>query len=253
MSGRTLDIDWASWLARWDAQQAGYSSRREERFALMLDLVEAVRGEAPLVLDLACGPGSVSQRLLARLPAASAVAVDVDPVLLALGQGALGDAGGRLHWVEADLRDPSWAVSLPGGPYDAILSTTALHWLTPPVLRRVYADAAALLAPGGLMLNGDQFNDLSTQPGIRQAVALTRVLRGGRRTAETWEQWWDALAAEPGMADLLERRARLQHGAHHGPDAPTLELHRAALNDAGFAETGVVWSDLDDRVLLAVR
>lgn len=48
-------VDWQHWLDRWDAQQAGYLPRREERFATMLDLVEAVAGAAPRVLDLAAG------------------------------------------------------------------------------------------------------------------------------------------------------------------------------------------------------
>jgi trans-aconitate methyltransferase len=59
-------------------------------------------------LDLACGPGSIAQRLLVRFPAARAVAVDFDPVLMRLGQDALGDLDGRLRWVEADLRRPDW-------------------------------------------------------------------------------------------------------------------------------------------------
>jgi trans-aconitate methyltransferase len=35
------------------------------------------------VLDLGCGPGSLAARLLERLPAASVVAIDSYPLLLA--------------------------------------------------------------------------------------------------------------------------------------------------------------------------
>src|SRR5690606_39217095 len=85
------DSDWPSWLRRYDTQQAAYLPAREERFTAMLNVLGALLPEEFVALDLACGPGSISQRLLERFPRARAVAVDVDPVLLAMGQGALGD------------------------------------------------------------------------------------------------------------------------------------------------------------------
>src|SRR6202161_4342386 len=75
------------WIGRWDRQQEVYMADREDRFTALIDAVEAgaVRPD-PLVLDLGCGPGSLSVRLLARLPEATVVAVDADPVTLALGR-----------------------------------------------------------------------------------------------------------------------------------------------------------------------
>ena len=82
-----------------------------------------------LVLDLGCGPGSLSVRLLDRLPGAIVIAVDADPLLLALGRAAWADRPG-LRFADLDLRDPGWAASLGlDRPVDAVVSTTALHWL----------------------------------------------------------------------------------------------------------------------------
>ena len=81
-------MNWQGWLERWDAQQRTYVPEREERFAVIADVVAAVAGDRPRVLDLGCGPGSLSLRLLDRLPGASVVAVDADPVLLTLGRRA---------------------------------------------------------------------------------------------------------------------------------------------------------------------
>jgi len=248
-------VDWPRWMERWDAQQTSYLPRREERFAVMIDAVEVACGPDPLVLDLAAGPGSLAQRLLARLPAARAVAVDVDPVLLAMGRSVLGDQGGRLAWAEADLRAPGWAGALPGARFDAVLSTTALHWLPPADLLRVCHDVAGLLRPGGLFLNGDHLGFAPSQPTLRRVVTGVRDLRHGRARlpAETWTQWWEAVAREPGVDALIERRVALAHEVWHGDVAPLEVLHAAALADAGFAEVAVLWSDLDDRVLAAVR
>src|SRR5581483_11261137 len=110
--GAVTQPDWATWLRRWDAQQSGYVVDREERFAAMLDAVAALLPAEFVALDLACGPGAISQRLLRRFPEARCVATDLDPVLLALGQGALGDWGGRLRWIEADIRSGHLAETL---------------------------------------------------------------------------------------------------------------------------------------------
>ena len=145
----SVAVDWAGWLRRWDAQQTAYLPEREARFNAMLDAVDILLPEEFVALDLACGPGAVSQRLLARFPKAHCVAVDLDPVLLTMGQAVLGSMGGRLRWVEADLMSPDWVDKLGESQVDAVLSTTALHWLAPEYLTRVYRELGELVRPGG--------------------------------------------------------------------------------------------------------
>jgi trans-aconitate methyltransferase len=49
-------------------------SDRERLFSTLLDVVEAMAGAAPTVVDLACGPGSITSRLLdAGFPQAGVV------------------------------------------------------------------------------------------------------------------------------------------------------------------------------------
>lgn len=207
MSETQSTIDWHHWLQRWDAQQTGYLPEREARFAAMLDVLEALLPEHFVALDLACGPGAISQQLLARFPQASSMAVDVDPVLLTLGQGALGTMHGRLRWIDADLRDPVWTLALGVTQVDAILSTTALHWLPAAHLVRLYQDLAQLLRPGGVFLNGDHLRFGPQLPTFRTLARTLyeRTLHESfeLRQGEDWRSWWDALAAEPGMAELF--------------------------------------------------
>lgn len=77
-------VDWMGWLRRRDLQQEGYVPEREARFTAILDALAELLPASFVALDLACGPGSISQRLLDRFPEAHAVAVDLDPVLLAI-------------------------------------------------------------------------------------------------------------------------------------------------------------------------
>jgi SAM-dependent methyltransferase len=241
-----------SWITRWDRQQEGYLPDREERFTALIDAVEAGAGRPdPLVLDLGCGPGSLSARLLDRLPRATVVAIDTDPLLLALGREAHAGRAG-LRFADLDLRVEGWAAALGlGRPADAAVSTTALHWLSESGLRTAYAELASALRPGGLFLNGDHL-DTGTPELRRLEHALAeraKRRRFGSDLPEDWGQWWEAAAADPALADLVAARS----AGHSGSESTHLALHTAALGDAGFGEIGTLWQHGNDRILCAIR
>jgi SAM-dependent methyltransferase len=250
-------VDWAEWLRRWDVQQTGYLPDREARFTAMLDVLEALLPEAFVALDLACGPGAISQRLLARFPKARSIAVDLDPVLLTMGQAILGDVGGRLRWVEADLTNPEWINLLGETQLDAVLSTTALHWLSPEVLTRVYRELGELVRPGGVLLNGDNLKFAPHLPSFQKVAQATKDRAQAdafeRHGLENWERWWAALQAEPSLQALFAERERRFGWKVPGRRAPIFDVHVAALRDGGFREVGVIWQHMENRVLMAVR
>lgn len=242
------------WLERWDRQQERYLPDREERFAVIADLVEAAAERPnPLVLDLGAGPGSLSLRLLDRIPAAQVVAVDADVALLGLARAACHDRR-SLRIVEQDLRDPRWTDSLElCRPVDAIVSTTALHWLTEAELAAVYRECFALLRPGGVLLNGDHLIEpAAALAQLQQRVLDGRVARIGTAGREDWASWWAALAEAPELADLAEA-GRPRPLDHDVPEPPSHLDHLRLLGDAGFAEVGTVWQVGPERVLVAVR
>lgn len=250
-------VDWRAWLRRWDAQQTAYLPDREGRFHAMLEVLDILLPEAFVAIDLACGPGAISQRLLSRFPKARSIAVDLDPVLLAMGQAVLGDMGGRLRWVEADLMKPDWVSHLETSSVDAVLSTTALHWLAPEYLTRVYRELGDLIRPGGVFLNGDNMTFAPHLPSFQQLSEIVRQRRDEeafkRQGLEDWQSWWDALAAEPALKELFAERERRFAWKTAGWHTPIFDVHEAALRDAGFREVGVIWQRFNNRVLLAIR
>ena len=231
---------------------------REERFTALIDAVQAGTGRPdPLVLDIGCGPGSLGVRLRERLPKAEIVGVDADPVTLALGRAAHGD---QMTFVTADLRAPGWLTGLGlRRQLDAAVSTTALHWLPEQGLRSLYAELAALLRPGGLFLNGDHLREDEAQaPALALLGRALPELEDRRRFpdghGESWQGWWEAVAADKGLAPLAAERTRLRFDAHHGSSRSTLlRTHVDALRAAGFAEVGTLWQRGDSRLLAAVR
>jgi SAM-dependent methyltransferase len=253
--GRVADLtnDWHAWLQSWELQQDRMMRGREERFTVIVDAVRIHCGESPRVLDLGAGPGSLAARLVRALPGASVVAVERDPVVLEVGRHAL-EAETRIRFVERDLADPG-LVDL-GSGFDAAVSTTALHWLDRPQLGRLYRSLGAMLRPRGLFLNGDHL-----QPRERSAIDhLATAIGEGRAVPDrdlppeqTWDGWWEAIEADPGLASAVARRRVLGFEHPHHPDQPSLEDHELALTEAGFSCVGILWQRFDDRVLAAMR
>jgi SAM-dependent methyltransferase len=247
------------WIDRWEQQQEDHLPDREDRFTALIDAVEEGTGRPdPVVIDLGSGPGSLSVRLLDRMPAATVLAVDADPVTLALGRAAHGDRPG-LRFVDADLREPGWPAQLGlDRKADAAVSTTALHWLREPELRAMYAELTTVLRPGGLLLDGDHFRlDEARSPtlaaldkALLQREELRRFPHGHR---ESWRGWWEAVTADPALAaQAAERERRRVAASHHDSESVFLSTHLAALRAAGFAETGILWQRGENRLLCAV-
>ncbi|MCT9077611.1 class I SAM-dependent methyltransferase [Streptomyces fulvoviolaceus] len=245
--------DWQAWQESWDRQQEVYMPDREERFRVMLDMVEALVGPAPRVLDLACGTGSITARLLARFPKATSTGIDLDPALLAIARGTF-EGDDRVTFVEADLKTADWPTRLPHQSYDAVLTATALHWLHSDPLATLYGQVAGLVRHGGVFMNADHMIDDST-PRINAAereqrhAVMERAQQGG---ALDWAEWWQVAANDPVLAEPTAKRFEI-YGEHADGDMPSAAWHARVLREKGFAEARPVWSSPADTLLLALK
>ncbi|MFD7285489.1 class I SAM-dependent methyltransferase [Streptomyces sp. NPDC059863] len=243
------------WVRRWERQQQRYAVDREERFTVIGDVVEHVTAGCarPLLMDLGCGPGSLAARLAARLPGAEIVAVDMDPVLLELGRTHHADAA---RYVDTAIGDDGWTDALElDRPLDAAVSTTALHYLPEHTLLDTYRHLAALLRPGGVLVNGDHFPP--SGPLCADLTALVGRRRAERSRAhahEDWETWWEDAARAPELADLfVQRESRRSTGPGGGTYDRSASRHAELLRRAGFSHVTSVWQFGDSQVLVAVK
>ncbi len=245
-------VDWNAWAERWDVQQAGYLPDREQQFALMLTVVEHLTGTPERFVDLACGPGSIAQRALARFPAAEIVGVDLDPFLLEIARQTVDG----VRFVEADLRADGWDVVLPEGQIDAVCSATALHWLAPADLERLAQTLARRMRPGAVFVNADTMrlgpSDVPRLDAL--AVSLRDEIWAESHASgiEDWAAWWEAAGEEPQFADLLAERDRRFADRNQGREitiTDTLESFRKA----GFAEVAVLGQVADKHLFTAIR
>ncbi|MGH3586056.1 MAG: class I SAM-dependent methyltransferase, partial [Pseudonocardia sp.] len=202
------------------------------------------------IVDLGCGPGSLTARLAKAFPAAEIVGVDTDPLLLGLAEGVGG--GGRL--VRIDLTDPGWPDATGvEGPWDAAVSSTALHWLAPDALAGLYATVAGRLRPGGVFVDADhRAPDEPVVADLARHVRNARALRAGVTDNEDWGAWWDGVLADPDLAPLVDARSATTI-AHDGGSGLTIGAQAQMLRTAGFSAAAPVWQCGDDHVLVGVR
>lgn len=242
-------------LQLWEAQQAGYVHQRAQRFGVILDTLDYRFGSPELVLDAGAGPGSLSKLILERFPAARVVVLDHDPALLELARHNLREHLERVQLVDADLLDRNWSTSFEGTP-QAIVSSTALHWLPADGVLRFLQEAAQVLADGGLFLNADHYE--AHIPGsFFEQVSVEDDRRLQRRSFDgtgipDWPGWWDRFAEVAGFEALLAERNRRYAASREHPDA-TPGLHIEALKLAGFREAGTLWQYFDDYIVYGLR
>ena len=244
-------------VSSWESQQNSHIRFRETRFGIMLDIAEQAFGGDFKSLDVACGPGSLSRRLLDRFPESRVNSVDFDPVLLAIGRNSMSAYGDRVSWIEGDLRKNDWPGELTPGPFDCAMSTTALHWLSADSLRNLYRNIYSVLKEGGIFMNGDHMILEERVDRVHDLVHKANERWSKRSFAENkapnWEQWWSKIRDKEKFNGLLEERARRYSNPDNHNQMVSLNRHIDYLKQAGFRFIDVVWQYSNDRILVAVK
>jgi tRNA (cmo5U34)-methyltransferase len=184
------------------------SSDRAERYLERIDTIlprtdgeEVLRSILPAeprsVLDLGCGDGRLAALVLESCPTVDRVlAVDLSPPMLARARERF-DGDRRVDVQTFDLADSLQ----PLGSFDVIVSGFAIHHLADERKRRLFAEVAAQLQPGGLFANLEVV--ASSSPELH-ATFLEAIGRPGDdpedhlADAESQAQWM----REAGLADV---------------------------------------------------
>jgi len=261
-------MDWRHWFDRWEAMQSAYLPQRQHRFDLMFRLPDFPCDADVRILDLGCGPGSVTFCALRYYPNARVIAVDADPVLLAMGKGLSADGGADIRsadsadfltsssvssvqsvdFILGDLRDGGWWADYDGA-FDLVVSATALHWLTEAHLAQVYRRVYRALKPGGWFFNADHIaaDDPAMQARYRELLhAWQRV--NFDAGAEDWDGFWRGFEAALAQDDIPAQREAVTYWEGSDDGLPR-QFHLDTLRACGFADVVVHWQDLGEALV----
>jgi trans-aconitate 2-methyltransferase len=210
-----------------------------------------------LVLDAGCGTGRVTEAVLDRVPAGKVIALDGSARMVTEARRRLGDGGGRLAFMVADLRDPLPVVP---GRLDAVISTATFHWL--PDHDALFGNLAAALRPGGRLeaQAGGAGNTASVMEALERVApgeayphtfatageTARRLEAAGFTQVETWlveerapfasREELESFLATVLLWPQLSRRHPTQHAgfvARVADELPGLELDYVRLNLRG--------------------
>jgi trans-aconitate 2-methyltransferase len=147
---------------RWDpAQYARYAGERGRPF---LDLIARIGHDAPRrVVDLGCGPGTLTELLARRWPEAAIEGIDSSPEMIDRAAELTGD---RLTFRMGDVAD--WQ---PPADVDVIVSNATLQWV--PRHQQLFQRWAAGLPPGGWIALQVPGNFEAPSHGLMRNLALS--------------------------------------------------------------------------------
>jgi len=197
----------------------------------MLDtIVVCLPPRVDRILELGCGTGELSLKLLKHFPTAEILAVDYSPRMIEWAESKIKAAGYGDRWKSIELDFGDWAnnreVDPIGKDYHACVSSLAIHHLTNEIKGKLFKQIKNSLKPGGVFWNAD--------PIALESPQLTEIYQ---TTREDW-------AIEQG-ATLAEVRAKIGTSNNYGYSShdqlATMEEHLQMLKAAEFASVAVPW------------
>jgi tRNA (cmo5U34)-methyltransferase len=201
------------------------------RYDEMLEVVTCcVPSTSKKILELGCGTGELTLKILERCPDAEIIALDYSPRMISFAQRKVVQAGYEQRWLGKEADFGEWANHPDkfdfGANFDACISSLAIHHLTDEMKQNLFTRIYKTLSTGGCFWNAD--------PTLAEAPALAEVYKLAR------EEW--AIQQGTTLADV---RARVGNSSTHGYSSQdqlaTLETHVQMLKQAGFPTVAVPW------------
>ena len=162
-----------------------YDLHLERRMPLVVPMLEELVAALPplppgsSVCDLACGTGNAAFMVATAYPGIRLVLLDEDEALLDIADEKIGDFSEDVELLKAHVAADGEA--LPGGPYDAVVASLALHAIVGHEVEGaevesryelLFQSVLGALEPGGHLLAGDHVGTLGL---YRQLKAMERA------------------------------------------------------------------------------
>jgi tRNA (cmo5U34)-methyltransferase len=127
---------------------------REEQIAALVSLIPAGRDEAFTAVELGAGAGVLARAVLEAFPRCRYLALDGSETMRAQLARELSSFGARIEVGAFELGKRAWRHGLPR-PLRCVLASLVVHHLPAAGKKRLFADLAGRLDPGGALLLAD--------------------------------------------------------------------------------------------------
>ncbi len=209
----------ASFSKNYLDNSAGFIPDRQR----MLDLMAYLAGccfpaQAEIrSLDLGCGDGILTTRLLLAFPRLRAVLVDGSTEMLEVARARLSTSAAACTFVRSSFQELRTKDPLQGS-FDLVVSSLAIHHLDTPGKDALYRYLFDHLSPGGRLINSDVV--LSPSPALE------------REYLELWREW--IRSTSPENPSLHQVPDQYKTNTDNQPD--TLAAQLEMLRRAGFRD-----------------
>ena len=158
--------------------------RYEEMLATLVDYIP--KDLCPSrVLDLGCGTGNLTLRVLDAFPTASVVALDLSAEILEVCQQQCGTD--RVSYLQQDFK----SLDLSASEFDLVVSSIAIHHVDDQAKVKLFEHVYASLKPDGVFTYVDQFR--GETPGIYTQHMKTWKQFADEKgvPSEEWDMWME--------------------------------------------------------------
>ena len=149
------DWDSSKYVSRWAEGQDKKENDRQEPFQVLAETIPYDKKLPIRILDVGAGYGALTQFLLNYFPKATAICQDGSKEMAKLGQERMKQLKGRFDYVLCDFSKSGWTETLTG-PFEAVVSSIAIHNVSPKIIERIYSDIFPLVKSGGCFINFDR-------------------------------------------------------------------------------------------------
>ena len=201
------------------------------RYDEMLEVItECLPSNTQRILELGCGTGELSLKILKALPKVEIIALDYSPRMVKFAHDKIITAGFDNRWtgIEADFGE--WANNPEkfnlGTDFDACVSSLAIHHLTDEMKLKLIQQVATNLKPQGCFWNAD--------PTLSETPALEDVYQTAR------EKWISQEGIDLAAVNIKKGKSDTQ-GYSSQDQLATLNDNLEMLKTAGFTNIAVPW------------
>lgn len=138
------------------------------------------------ILDLGCGTGNLTQKILQHFPEAEIDALDLSEDILAESRKRFAKVP-NIRYIQADFK----TMHLPPGSYDLVMSSIAIHHIEDPFKIKPYKEVYQALCSNGLFIFADQTRGITDKIYLKNISCWKEEAFKLGSTEENWKMWMD--------------------------------------------------------------